>query len=79
MTTEANFNFTALCESFGIKCKPTSAKNSQVNSILERVHQVITTMLHTAELDMTNTVESSDIDAFLIDMHCPFTQLTIQY
>ena len=31
------------------------------------VHQVITTMLHTVELDMANTVETSDIDAFLTD------------
>ena len=66
MTTEANLNFTSK-PSFGIKRKPTSFKNAQANAILERVHQVITTMLCTAELDMANTVGTSDIDAFLTD------------
>ena len=28
-------HFAALCESFGIKCKPTSVKNPQANTILE--------------------------------------------
>jgi hypothetical protein len=43
-------HFKALCESFGIKRKPTSVKNPQAKSILEQVHQVITPMLHTTEL-----------------------------
>ena len=60
-------HFKALCESFGIKRKPTSVKNPTANAILEQVHQVISTMLHTAELDMADTVASSDIDAFLTD------------
>ncbi len=64
MTTEA-IHFKALCNSFGIKRKPTSVKNPQANAILERVHQVITTMLHTTELDMADTVVTSDIDVFL--------------
>jgi len=55
------------CVSFRIKRKPTSVKNPQANAILEQVHQVITTMLHTPELDIANTVEPSDIDAFLTD------------
>ena len=54
-------------ESFGIKLKPTSVKNPQANAIPEQVHQVITTMLHTVELDMVNTVVPSDIDVFLTD------------
>ena len=58
-------HFEALCESFGIKRKPTSVKNPQANAILERVHQVIMTMLCTAELDMADTVDTSDIAAFL--------------
>ena len=29
------------------------------------MHQVLTTMFHTTELDMANTVAPSDIDAFL--------------
>jgi hypothetical protein len=64
---EFKLHFKALCESFGIKHKPTSVKNPQANAILERVHQVITVMIHTSELDMTNTVETKDIDAFLTD------------
>ena len=50
-------HFEALCESYGIKRKLTSVKNPQANAILEQLHQVITTMLCTAELDMANTVE----------------------
>ena len=58
-------HFEALCESYGIKRKPTSVKNPQANAILEQLHQVLTTMLRTAEIDMANTVAPSDIDAFL--------------
>ena len=65
--SKSKLHFKALCESVGIKCKPTSVKNPQANTILEQVHQVISTMLCTAELDMANTVETSDIDAFLTD------------
>ena len=50
--SEFKLHFEALCESFGIKRKPTSVKNPQANAILEWVHQVISTMLRTAELDM---------------------------
>ncbi len=49
----------------GIKRKPTRVKNSRVNGILERVHQVLGQMLHTAELDMANSVTPNDIDIFL--------------
>ena len=59
--------FETLCESFGIKCKPTSLKNPQATAILEQLHQVITTMLCTTELDMNDTVVTSDIDAFQTD------------
>ena len=55
----------ALCDLYGIKLKPTSVKNPQANAILERVHQVIMTMLRTAEIDMADSVTSSDIDSFL--------------
>ena len=54
--TKFKLHFKALCESYGIKRKPTSVKNPQANAILERLHQVLTTMLRTAELDMANTV-----------------------
>ena len=49
----------------GLKCKPTSVKNQQVNAILEWVHQAIMAMLHTAKLDMVDTVSESHIADFL--------------
>ena len=63
--SEFKLHFEALCDSYGIKRKPTSVKNPQANAILERLHHVLTTMLRTAEIDMANTVAPSDIDAFL--------------
>ena len=63
--SEFKLHFEALCDSYGIKRKPTSVKNPQANAILERVHQVIATMLRTAEIDMANSVAPSDIDTFL--------------
>jgi hypothetical protein len=39
-------------------------KNSQANAILERLHQVLTQMLRTAELDMAETVTPDDVDVF---------------
>jgi hypothetical protein len=58
----------ALCESFGIKHKPTSVKNPTANAILVWVHHVITLMLCTAELNMANIVEFINIHVFLTDM-----------
>ena len=40
-------------------------KTPQANAVLERVHQVIMTMLRTAEIDMTTSVAPSDIATFL--------------
>ncbi len=54
--SEFKLHFETLCDSYGIKRKPTSVKNPQANAILERVHQVIMTMLHTSEIDMADTV-----------------------
>jgi hypothetical protein len=65
--SEFKLHFEARCESFGIKHKPTSVKNPTANAILEQVHPVITTMLHTTELDIAITVVTSDIDTFLAD------------
>jgi hypothetical protein len=56
--------FETLCESNGLKHKPTSVKNPQANAILKRVHQTIMAMRHTAEIDMANTVNESDIADF---------------
>ena len=60
-------HFEVKCNSYGIKAKPTSVKNLQANAILGQLHQVITTMLCTAELDMANTVVATDTDVFLTD------------
>ena len=63
--SEFKLHFETLCESYGLKRKPTSIRNPQTNAILERVHQTIMAMLRTAELDMTETVSESDIADFL--------------
>jgi hypothetical protein len=63
--SEFKLHFEALCDSYGIKRKPTSVKNPQANAILERVHQVLMSMLRTAELDMADSVAPSDVDTFL--------------
>jgi hypothetical protein len=58
-------NFEYLCDSYGITRKPTTVKNPRANSVLERVHQVLGQMLHTAELDMADLVTPYDVDVFL--------------
>ncbi len=63
--SEFKLHFEYLCESYGIKRKPTMVKNPQANGILERVHQVLWQMLCTAELDMANSVTPNDVDFFL--------------
>ena len=63
--SECTLHFETLCESYGLKHKPTSVRNLQVNAILKQVHQTIMAMLRTAELDMTDTVSESDIADFL--------------
>jgi hypothetical protein len=63
--SEFKLHFHALCNTYGIKHTPTSAKNPQVNAILEHIHTVLTNMLCTAELDLAKLVKASDIDVFL--------------
>jgi hypothetical protein len=65
--SEFKLHFRALCDSCGIKRKPTSVKNPQVNAILECIHAVVMIMLHTAEMDMADSVKPSDINVFLSD------------
>jgi hypothetical protein len=43
-------------------------KNPQVNGILERVHQVLGQMLHTAEIDMADSVTPNEYNVFLDNM-----------
>jgi hypothetical protein len=63
--SEFKLHFEYLCESYGIKRKPTMDKNPQANGILERVHQVLGQMLGTADFDMANSVTPNDVDVFL--------------
>jgi len=63
--SEFKLHFETLCDSYGIKRKPTTIKNPQANAICERVHQVLGTMMRTAELDMADSVYPADIDTFI--------------
>ena len=65
--SEFKLHFETLCDSYGLKRKPTSVRNPQANAILERVHQTIMAMLRTADLDMADTITESDIADFLTD------------
>ena len=63
---EANSNFTSkpyTTHMGSSVSRPVSRTHKQ--TILEQVHQVIRSMLHTAEIDMANTVETSDTDQFV--------------
>lgn len=63
--SEFKLHFEDLCETYGIKRKPTTIKNPTANAILERVHQVVTSMLRTSELDMAETITEQDVSDFL--------------
>jgi hypothetical protein len=62
---EFKLHFEHLCNSYGIKRKPTMVKNPQANAILERVHQVLGQMLCTSEIDMADSVFPDNLDVFL--------------
>jgi transposase InsO family protein len=63
--SEFKLHFEHLCDSYGIKRKPTTVKNPQANGVLERVHQVIGQMLRTSEINMADSVSPDDVDVFL--------------
>jgi hypothetical protein len=63
--SEFKLNFEYLCETYGIKRKPTRIKNPQANAILERLHQVLGQMSRTSELDMAETITPDDVNVFL--------------
>ena len=63
--SEFKLHFETLCDSYGIKRKPTTIKNPQANAICERVHQVLGTMMRTSELNMADSVDPTDIDTFI--------------
>ena len=54
-----------MIDSFAIKHKPTTVKNPQANSILERVHQVVMNMIRTSELDMQDICKPQMIGEIL--------------
>ena len=58
-------HFQSLCESYGIKQKPTTVKNPQLNAILERIHAVIGDMLRTINMDMANTTSPEQVNEFV--------------
>ncbi len=62
---EFKLHFETLCDSYGIKRKPTTIKNPQANAICEPVYQVLGTMMRTSELDMADSVHPADIDTFI--------------
>jgi hypothetical protein len=68
--SEFKLNFEYLCETYGIKCKPTMIRNPQANAILERLHQVLGQMLLTSELDMAETITPDDVNVFLDNVAC---------
>jgi hypothetical protein len=63
--SEFKLNFEYLCETYGIKHKPTTIKNQQANAILERLHQVLAQMLRTSKLYMDETITPDDVNVFL--------------
>jgi hypothetical protein len=63
--SEFKLHIETLCNSYGIKRKPTTIKNPQANAICERVHQVLGTMMRTSELDMADSVHPAVIDTFI--------------
>ena len=66
--SEFKLHFEDLCDSYGLKRKPTSIRNPQANAILERVHQVVMAMVRTSELDMADSVAPNDVDALLTNV-----------
>ncbi len=66
--SQFKLHFWSLCDTYGIKHKPTSVKNPQANAIPERINTVLGNMLCTSKLDMAETVKPSDIDVFLSDI-----------
>ena len=54
-----------MIETFSIKHTPTTVKNPQANSIIERIHQVVMNMVRTTDIDMQDTCEPEMIDNIL--------------
>ncbi len=56
--SEFKLHFQSLCDTYGIKRKPTSVKYPQANAILEHIHAVLGNMLRTSDLDMAKMVKA---------------------
>jgi hypothetical protein len=63
--SEFKLNCKYLCETYGIKRKPTTITNPQANEILEHLHQVLAQMLCTSKLNMAEAITPEDVDVFL--------------
>ena len=63
--SEFKLHFKELCDSCRLKRKQTTVKNPQVNALLEHMHGVLADMMQTSGIDMFQTVDPDDIDAFL--------------
>ena len=66
--SEFKLHFISLCDSFGIKRKPTTIKNPQANAILERIHSGLVNMLHTISIDMQDTCTPLMVDELLTNI-----------
>ena len=59
--SEFKFLFKEMCANYGLKEKPTTSYNSQGNSIIERVHQVIGDSLRTLEIREEDLEENAQM------------------
>ena len=66
--SEFKLHFKALCNSYGLKRKPTTIKNPQANAILERIHAVIANMIRTAGIDSQDTCTPLMVDELLTNI-----------
>jgi hypothetical protein len=62
--SEFKLHFETLCKSSGIKRKPTTIKILKQMPYVS-AYQVLGTMMHTSEIDMSESVEPADIDTFI--------------
>ena len=77
--SEFKLQFRSLCDSYGIKRKPTMIKNPQVNAIFECTHGVLVDMICTSGLDKSNIVTDVMITDFPMMWLGSFAVLTIRY
>ena len=66
--SEFKLHFKSLCDSYGLKRKPTLIKNPQANAVLKRIHAVIASMMRTSGLDNCDTITPQMIDDFLVNV-----------